>query len=118
MPRPQKPLAEPYAGRLNGLLHFHDLAAAEASLRGLDAAWREYAAARDRAGVRAVRSLALEGKLLAARIAASRRVSEAKRREKREIAAWFRVWLETPAIFFDWLDLRKQSEEFRRLFPA
>jgi hypothetical protein len=27
------------------------------------------------------------------------------------------VWLETPDIFFDWLDLRMRSEEFLRLFP-
>lgn len=116
-PRQKKlPLAEPYASRLDGLVHFHDLATAEASLLSLHAARREYAVARDHAGVRAVESLALEGKQLAKRIAASRRVSEAKRREKREIAEWFRVWLESPEIFFDWLDLRKQSEEFRRMF--
>lgn len=120
MPPHQKkpPLAEPYAGRLDNLLHFHDFAAAEASLRSLDAALREYAAAHDPAGVRAVRGLALEGKQLAARIAASRRVSETKRREKREIAGWFRVWLESPEIFFDWLELRKQSEEFQRMFAG
>jgi hypothetical protein len=49
-------------------------------------------------------------------LAANPRVSPDKRAEKREIATWFRIWLETPELFFDWLELRKASEEFRRLF--
>jgi hypothetical protein len=43
-------------------------------------------------------------------------VGPEKRREKQEVANWFRVWLETSDLFFDWLELRKQSEEFQRLF--
>jgi hypothetical protein len=42
-------------------------------------------------------------------------VSPDKRAEKQEIATWFRIWLETPDLFFDWLELRKASEEFRGL---
>ncbi|MGH9342314.1 MAG: hypothetical protein ACRD19_00905 [Terriglobia bacterium] len=111
-------LEEPYASRLKDLLHFHDLATAEASLLNLDAAYREYLAAHDRAGVPAVRSIVLEGKQLAGRLAGSPRVRESKRREKREIAAWFRVWLETPDLFFEWLELRKQSQEYQELFGS
>jgi hypothetical protein len=40
-----------------------------------------------------------------------------KREEKVEIANWFRIWLETPDAFFDWLDVRKQSPDFRTRFP-
>lgn len=107
-------LEEPYASRLEGLLRFHDLASAEESLRRLDAAWREYLAAGDRAGASHVRAVALKGKARAEQIASNPRVCESKRREKREIAAWFRIWLQTPTIFFDWLALRKQTDEFRR----
>jgi hypothetical protein len=38
-----------------------------------------------------------------------------KRLQKQEIAHWFRIWLETPALFEDWLSLRKGTEEFRKL---
>jgi hypothetical protein len=62
-----------------------------------------------------VRSLLQKGKLRAGSLAANPRVSPAKRAEKREIATWFRIWLETPDLFFDWLELRKASEEFRRM---
>jgi len=31
------------------------------------------------------------------------------------MANWFRIWLETPALFEDWLSLRKNAEEFKKL---
>jgi hypothetical protein len=107
---------EPYASRLHNLLQFHDLESAEASLRKLDSAYREYRLASDRNGTRLVRALLQKGKFRAGSLAANPRVSPDKRAEKREIATWFRIWLETPDLFFDWLELRKASEEFRRLF--
>ena len=111
-----RPMEEPYASRLKGVLEFRDLESAEAALRKLDALYREYGEAADRVGAELVRALALKGKQRAASLGASPRVSPEKRGEKQEIAAWFRVWLETPDLFFDWLALRKQSEEFRRMF--
>jgi hypothetical protein len=112
------PMEEPYASRLKGVLQFHDLESAEASLRNLDAIYREYRAASDRAGTSLVRLLVRKGKLRAQSLAANPRVSPEKRREKEEIARWFRVWLETPDLLFDWLELRKASEEFQKLFPG
>ena len=51
-------------------------------------------------------------------LATNPRVQERKRQEKREIANWFQVWLETPDLFADWLALRKSSEGFRTVFGA
>lgn len=109
-------MEEPYASRLEGTLRFHDLQSAEESLQKLDAIYREYRDAADRVGTALVRSLVLKGRQRAESLAASSRVSPEKRREKREIANWFRVWLETSDLFFDWLEMRKRSEEFQRLF--
>jgi hypothetical protein len=109
-------MEEPYAGRLKGVLQFHDLDEAEAALRKLDVAYREYRAASDRVGADLVRTLVVKGKLRAESLAASPRVRAEKRREKQEIALWFKVWLDLPDSFFDWLDLRKRSEEFQREF--
>jgi len=106
-------MEEPYATRLKGLLEFRDLETAERALRRLDEAYREYQKTSDRKGANLVRSLALKGKQRAEGLAANARVSPARRAEKREIAAWFRVWLESPDLFFDWLEARKCSEEFQ-----
>ncbi len=109
-------MEEPYASQLKGLVAFADFERAEASLHKLDAVYREYREVADRVGTCLVRSLALKGKQRAESVAANPRVSPEKRREKQEIARWFRVWLEVSDLFFDWLELRKQSEEFRQLF--
>lgn len=109
-------MPEPYATRLNGMLQFHDLASAEHSLQRLGEIHREYVGLPDRAGIRFVEALVRKGKLRAQTIARNPRVQSQKRQEKLEIANWFRVWLETPEIFPDWLELRKSSEEFRQLF--
>ena len=111
-------LPQPYVTQLKGALQYRDLSTAESSLRRLDEAYQTYARAADRTGIALVRSLLLKGKERAQKLAANPRVDPAKRREKQEIAHWFTVWLQTPDLFFDWLALRKRSEEFHRLFGA
>ncbi len=111
-------MEEPYATRLKGLLQFSDLGSAEASLHQLNALYGEYRASSDRVGTSLVRRLIQKGKWRAESLATNPRVSPAKRQEKQEIAHWFHVWLETPDLFFDWLELRKASEDFRKLFGA
>ena len=101
------------------LLRFTTLEEAEETLRRIDALWRENRAAGDPvASARAVRVLqiAREGRRRAQMIAGNQRVAPEKRREKEEIRQWFRVWLETPEAFFDWLELRKASPEFTEKF--
>jgi len=105
-----------HATRLKGVLHFHDLGEAEAALRKLHEVYRDYRAASDQVGVDLVRALMVNGRLRAESLAASPRVSPEKRREKQEIALWFKIWLDLPEAFFDWLDLRKRSEEYQREF--
>jgi hypothetical protein len=109
-------LPEPYAGRLKGVLEFHDLGSAERSLLKLDAIYRDYGSAADPIGAKWVYALVKWGKLRAKSLAANPRVRAEKRIEKQEISRWFQVWLETPDLFADWLALRKSSGEFRALF--
>jgi hypothetical protein len=59
----------------------------------------------------------LLGKRRAEMIARNPKVEKPKREEKLEIANWFKIWLETPDVFFDWLDVRKQSPEYQAKFP-
>jgi len=100
------------------LLHFATLDEAEATLRHLDAMWRESRAAGEAARAAHVLEVAREGRRRAQMIAGNRRVAAAKRAEKEEIRQWFRVWLETPEAFFDWLELRKRAPEFVEKFGS
>lgn len=112
------PIPEPYATTLRGKLKFSTFHEAEVSLRELDAAFHAYEAAGDRAGAAWVRSILLKGRIRAEGLAVSPRVRQEKRRQKAEIARWFSVWLQTPKIFFDWLEIRKNSDGFRSAFGA
>ena len=38
------------------------------------------------------------------------------RRMKIEITEWLSLWLQTPNLFNDWVELRQRSPEFRKTF--
>jgi hypothetical protein len=99
------------------LLHFKTLGDAEVSLMRLDELWRRFQAHGEKAAAGRVLDVARLGKRRAEMIARNHKVEAHKREEKEEIANWFRIWLETPDAFFDWLDVRKKSLEFHSKFP-
>ncbi|HXM35987.1 MAG TPA: hypothetical protein VN920_12415, partial [Pyrinomonadaceae bacterium] len=49
-------------------------------------------------------------------VARSKVVDERTRSEANETAEWLSVWLNSPDLLSDWLELRRRSPEFRRLF--
>jgi len=99
------------------LLHFKTLSDAEVSLMRLDELLRRFRAHEEAAAAERVLQIARLGKRRAEMIARNHKVEAHKREEKEEIAGWFRIWLENPDAFFDWVEVRKQSPEFRSKFP-
>jgi hypothetical protein len=108
----------PYDRVLEGILTFSSFASTEDTLRRLEKLRQGYEAAGDKKGVEYCRRIARQGRRRAELIARNRRVGIQKRLEKQEIADWFRVWLENPGLFDAWLELRKNSENFRKLKAA
>ena len=51
-------------------------------------------------------------------VVASERTSLKDRHLAREIGQWLTVWLQNPAIFDDWFDLRQNTGEFVQLFGS
>ena len=113
----QEEAEEQYEEEFEDLLHFKTLVDAEVSVMRLDELMRKFRAHGEHAAVDRVLNVARLGKRRAEMIARNHKVEPQKRAEKEEIAGWFRIWLETPDVFFDWLDVRKQSPEFRAKFP-
>jgi hypothetical protein len=107
---------EQYEEEFQDLLHFATLDEAEMCLIRLDELWRKFRASGERAAAERALEIARLGRRRAEMIARNPKVDPRKRAEKEEIVQWFRVWLETPDAFFDWLELRKQSPEFRKQF--
>ena len=113
----QEEAEEQYEEEFEDLLHFKTLGDAEVSIMRLDELMRKFRAHGEKAAVDRVLEVARLGKRRAEMIARNHKVELQKRSEKVEIATWFRIWLETPDSFFDWLDIRKQSPEFQQKFP-
>ena len=113
----QEEAEEQYEEEFEDLLHFKTLEDAEVSIMRLDELARKFRAHGEPAAAERVLNIARLGKRRAEMIARNHKVEPFKRAEKEEIANWFRIWLETPEVFFDWLDVRKQSPEFQAKFP-
>jgi hypothetical protein len=109
--------ADQYDEEFADLLHFSNLAEAEMCLVRLDELFRKFQLQHERRGEERVREVARLGRRRAEMIARNHKVDPKKRAEKREVARWFGIWLETPDAFFDWLEVRKQSPEFQQSFP-
>jgi hypothetical protein len=63
-----------------------------------------------------VTSLAVQARQLAQAAVRNRDGQQSMRDEQTEAVEWLKVWLQTPNLFSDWLELRQRSEEFRRKF--
>lgn len=113
--RAELEMEHPYCIDLKGILSFSDFEEAENTIRRLEKLCRKYRKTSDKKGVEYCRRIALLGRVRAERIGRNKRVSLQKRLEKQEIAEWFRIWLETPVLFDDWLAMRKQTGEFKKL---
>jgi hypothetical protein len=105
-----------YEEEFRDLLHFSTLEEAEMCLVRLDELLRKFRAEGERAAAERVLEVARRGRRRAEMIAHNPKVDAQKRQEKEEMVQWFRIWLETPDSFFDWLELRKQSSEFQQRF--
>jgi hypothetical protein len=107
---------ERFEEEFEDILHFKTLQDAEVSVTRLDELFRRFQAHGEKAAVERVLEIARLGKRRAEMISHNRKVDARKREEKKEIAEWFRIWLETPDAFFDWLEVRKTSPDFREKF--
>jgi len=105
-----------YEEEFRDLLHFATLEEAEMCLVRLDELLRKFRAGGEAAAAERVMEVARLGRRRAEMIARNPRVDPRKREEKQEILQWFRIWLDTPEAFFDWLDVRKQSPDYERRF--
>jgi hypothetical protein len=112
----QQRSADPYDAMFRNVLKFADFKQAAGSLRNLENLRKKFARDSDRTGLRRVRETALKGKQRAQMIAGNKNVDAKKRAEKAEIAEWFTIWLQQPEIFETWVELRRQSKEFRERF--
>ena len=97
-------------------LSFSNLPEASESIRKLESWRREFADAGKQAKLRRLQEFALKTKQDLQLVASSRVVDTKRRLDAGEVVQWLTIWLLDPAIFEDWLSLRKRSAEFVEKF--
>jgi hypothetical protein len=101
---------------LLAILRFDTLPSAATAIKELEARRQAARAVGDRIAADACLRAGRRARENADWVARNARVRPQVRAERAEIALWFRVWLETPEIFSDWLEVRTKSREFAGLF--
>ncbi len=98
-------------------LSFSNLSEASESIRKLESWRREFAGDGKQGELRQLQEFALKTKQDLQLVARSRVVDTRKGLEAGEVVQWLTIWMLDPAIFEDWLSLRKRSAEFVEKFP-
>jgi hypothetical protein len=107
---------EKYERIFRGLNACGNLKEAETTLRRIDELYGQFQQVGDKTGMRFARQAALRLKQQTAEPLQSQKLSELRRIELGEINQWATVWLQTPGLFPQWLELRKASAVYRSLF--
>ncbi|MDX6304726.1 MAG: hypothetical protein QOI77_1695 [Blastocatellia bacterium] len=89
---------------------------AEVLIKKLEKLRQRAEASGDQAAFHQVRTLAVNGRQQAELMAKDRRLSQEERAEQAEIVEWLKLWIQTPGLFADWLELRRRSPEFQKKF--
>jgi hypothetical protein len=101
---------------LSGDLSFASLLSAVESFAKLEEKRLEFHARGDETGAKQLRDFVIGARKDAQLRARSKIIDKDERKQAAEISQWLIVWLQAPELFRDWLDLRRCSPEFRKMF--
>ena len=91
---------------------------AEALIKKLEKLRRSSSDSGDQTAARQARDMAVSARQTAELLAKDRKLNPPERAEQAEIAEWLKIWIQTPSLFSDWLDLRRRSPEFQKKFSG
>ena len=91
---------------------------AEALIKKLEKLRQRAETSGDQTALNQVRTIAVSARLHAELLAKDRKLDQPKRAEQGEIVEWLKVWIQTPVLFADWLELRRRAPEFQKKFSG
>jgi len=106
----------PYDAAFRNIVQLENFDETAASIRNLENLRQSYMASNDREGLRLVRDAGIRAKDELNARAEKESGDAAYKLRSQESSDWFGVWLQTPTIFDNWLDLRRESPEFQEKF--
>jgi hypothetical protein len=93
------------------------LTQAEVLIKKLDKLRQKLEHAGDSPALRSLKDEAVSARQAVQSLGKSGKPNQRVRGEQVEIAEWLAVWIRTPSLFAEWLELRKRSRDFRQRFP-
>ncbi len=111
-------LESPYDAMFRNILKFSDFSQTLNSIRQIENLRQKFLSEDDKTGLRLIKETVLKGKNRALMIAKNEKVAKEKRAEKSEISEWFRLYLQSPEIFENWVKLRQNSKDFKEKFKT
>ena len=106
----------PYDAALRNVLRLDDLRSAVSTIRDLENLRKKYKTDNDKEGLRQLRETAIRGKRAVNERAESPKVEALERQINIEISQWLSLWLQTPEMFANWIDMRQNAKEFVEKF--
>ena len=105
------------SGKFNDLEEFLTgrplgLKKAEALIRRLESIRKTSETAGDQMALKQARDMAINAREVAESLAQGRMLDARERAEQAELAAWLKVWIQTPNLFADWLELTAKGAGF------
>jgi hypothetical protein len=91
---------------------------AEALIKKLEKLRQRAEKSGDSTALNQVRTIAVSARQHAELLAKDRKLDQPKRAEQGEIVEWLKVWIQTPVLFADWLELRRRAPEFQKKFSG
>ena len=89
---------------------------AEALIKKLEKLRKKFERAGDAQALRSLRDEAVNARQTVHSLAKSENLNQRLHGEQVEIVDWLSVWIRTPKLFAEWLELRKRSVDFRQRF--
>ena len=90
---------------------------AETLIRKLEKLRQRFERAGDAQALRSLKDEAVNARQTVQSLVKSENLNQRVRGEQGEITEWLAVWIRTPTLFAEWLELRKRSSDFRQRFP-
>lgn len=89
---------------------------AETLIRKLERLRNKFERAGDEQALRSLKDEAVHARQTVQSLAKNEKLNQRVRGEQIEITEWLSVWIRTPTLFAEWLELRKRSPDFRQRF--
>lgn len=109
-------LESPYDAIFRNILKFSDFKQALNSIRQLENLRLKFLSDKNKEAFALLRKKAIQGKERTLMISKNEKVDEKIRQEKAEISEWFSLWLQSPEIFENWIQVRINSKDFKEKF--